>query len=112
MGRPYGPDGNLVKKIADEQPPTRWLFCFSCDTFGDMNLIALLFFLVATAVVVALWEIQIEGRAGWAGNLPTRRWQNRWTKIFWGGRPLTGYHLGLLATLLTLVHLPILFVEW
>jgi len=38
-------------------------------------------------------EIQIEGAAGWASALPTWRIESHWLlDIFWGGRPMTGYH--------------------
>lgn len=38
-------------------------------------------------------EIQIEGGAGWAASLPTWRIEHSlWLDIFWGGRPMTGYH--------------------
>jgi len=67
---------------------------------------------IPLAFVIALWEIQIEGVDGWAAKLPTRRWQNTWTKIFFGGRPLTGYHLGLTTTLLLLIHFPAMFTAW
>ncbi len=55
----------------------------------------LLFFLglLGTSLLFALVEIHIEGPHGWAGNLPTWRIENRWTRLFYGKRPLTGYHL-------------------
>jgi hypothetical protein len=59
-----------------------------------------------TAVLFANLEIQIEGTAGWAGNLPTWRVKNRLTDLFYGGRPLTGYHLYAQTFVLSLVHLP------
>jgi hypothetical protein len=38
-------------------------------------------------------EVQIEGAAGWATALPTWRIEQHWLlDIFWGGRPMTGYH--------------------
>ena len=37
--------------------------------------------------------IQVEGAAGWAANLPTWRIAQDWLlDLFWGGRPMTGYH--------------------
>lgn len=65
----------------------------------------------AAAVIVTAWifaalEIQIEGQAGWAANLPTWRIQNRLTDLFYGGRPLTGYHLYAQLFVLAVVHLP------
>jgi hypothetical protein len=40
-------------------------------------------FLLASATAFALLEIQIEGRHGWAENLPTWRIDNRWTRRLW-----------------------------
>lgn len=52
---------------------------------------------VAWVLVMALFfaqvEIQIEGAAGWAASLPTWRIERHWAlDLFWGGRPMTGYH--------------------
>jgi len=68
----------------------------------------LLFFLAlaGTSALFALVEIQVEGPHGWAGKLPTWRFENRWTKLFWGGRPFTGYHLYIQLLFLLVVHLP------
>lgn len=45
------------------------------------------------AVFFAQVEIQIEGPAGWATSLPTWRFSGHWAlEVFWGGRPMTGYH--------------------
>jgi hypothetical protein len=50
---------------------------------------------------------------GWLGaNLPAWRKNNSFTKIFLGGRPLTGYHLSMVLTLIALLHLPVFFAEW
>jgi hypothetical protein len=62
--------------------------------------------LLAASGVFALLEIQIEGPAGWAADLPTWRIQNRWTRLFLGARPITGYHLYFHALILLLLHLP------
>jgi hypothetical protein len=56
-------------------------------------------FVVAWVVLLAYFfanvEIQIEGSAGWAANLPTWRIEHHWLlDLFWGGRPMTGYHAG------------------
>ena len=57
---------------------------------------ALLLTLVWVALLALFFaevEIQIEGAAGWAANLPTWRIEQHWLlDIFWGGRPMTGYH--------------------
>lgn len=63
-------------------------------------------FLLAAATLFALLEIQIEGAAGWAAELPAWRFQNRWTRRFLGSRPLTGYHVYFQLFLLLLLHLP------
>src|SRR4051812_18134891 len=60
------------------------------------------------ALIFALLEVQIEGTAGCAANLPTWRVDNRWTKIFFGQRPLTGYHFYMHLFVLTFLHLPFL----
>ncbi|HYE99832.1 MAG TPA: hypothetical protein VEJ18_13020 [Planctomycetota bacterium] len=60
------------------------------------------FFFIAMAL--ALLEIQIEGKHGWAEKLPTWRWTPRLAQ--WFGRPVTGYHLYLQLFMLLLLHLP------
>jgi len=62
--------------------------------------------LAALAAIFALAEIQIEGPNGWATSLPTWRAENRWTRLFFSSKPLTGYHLYTLLFLLVVVHLP------
>jgi hypothetical protein len=61
---------------------------------------------LAAATAFALLEIQIEGGAGWAANLPTWRIENRWTRLFFSRRPLTGYHLYVHLWVLVMAHLP------
>lgn len=63
-------------------------------------------FLVMTALIMAHLEVQIEGAAGWAGNLPTWRIENRLTRLLLGGRPLTGYHLFFMLFVAVLLHWP------
>lgn len=68
-----------------------------------------LFFFGAVALASFLFakaEINIEGAQGWAASLPTWRVENRWTRSFLGGKPLTGYHVYMFATLLFLCHMP------
>src|SRR5262245_178201 len=65
--------------------------------------------LVAAAACLAMIEIQIEGAAGWAQNLPTWRVENGWLARLFPGRPLTGYHLWLLVFVLLVAHLPFAF---
>ncbi|MCI0529141.1 MAG: hypothetical protein L0Y56_17025 [Nitrospira sp.] len=53
-------------------------------------------------------EIQIEGGAGWAANLPTWRVEEHWLlDIFWGSRPLTGYHAWVFSFMALIFHLPV-----
>ena len=52
-------------------------------------------------------EIQIEGPAGWAANLPTWRIKNHWLlDIFWGGRAMTGYHAWVFSFMALMFHFP------
>jgi hypothetical protein len=64
-------------------------------------------YLIVTALVFARLEIEIEGPNGWAANLPTWRIDNRWTRLFYGSRPLTGYHLWMQVFVLLMVHVPL-----
>lgn len=64
--------------------------------------------LFGAALLLALVEIEIEGRFGWAEKIPT--WYRTtgvcgkaWG-LFLAGKPLTGYHLFLNALLLLLLH--------
>jgi len=72
-----------------------------------MEAISFFVFLVLTSGLFALAEVQIEGtNGGWAANLPTWRVKNRWTRLIYGEKPLTGYHFYLLLFMLVVVHLP------
>ena len=56
-------------------------------------------------------EIQIEGSAGWAAHLPTWRIEKHWLlDIFWGGRPLTGYHAWVFPCVALFFHFPLAFM--
>ena len=65
--------------------------------------------LVALAACFALIEIQVEGAAGWAANLPTWRIRNRLYERLFPGRPLTGYHIWTLVFIVLVAHLPFAF---
>jgi hypothetical protein len=67
------------------------------------------FGLLAAATTFALLEIQIEGAAGWAANLPTWRLRSGWLQRLFPGRPLTGYHLWMLVFIAIVAHLPFAF---
>jgi hypothetical protein len=69
-------------------------------------------FMVFLAFILALWEIQIEGKDGWAAKLPGWRIEKGWLVKVTGGRPITGYHVFMTLFLITMVHLPLFFVPW
>ena len=60
-------------------------------------------FTLALAIITSLWEIQVEGRNGWAKQLPTFR-INVFFRTLLGGKPLTGYHIYLLLLFITVFH--------
>jgi hypothetical protein len=62
-------------------------------------------FLTLVAWLFALLEIQVEGRHGWAENLPTWRIENKWTRVVYK-KPLTGYHLYAQGFILIMAHIP------
>ena len=71
-----------------------------------------LLYIGVLAFAFAKLEIQIEGTAGLAKNLPTWRIEDHWAlKVFFGGRVLTGYHFWALGFVLLLFHLPLFFVS-
>ncbi len=74
--------------------------------------IGFLVFMVFMAVILALWEIQIEGKDGWAAKLPGWRVEKGWLVKLAGGRPVTGYHFFMTIFLIAIVHLPLFFLPW
>jgi hypothetical protein len=55
-------------------------------------------------------EIEIEGAGGWAANLPTWRIEHHWLlDLFWGGRPMTGYHAWVFPFVALFFHFPQVF---
>lgn len=69
---------------------------------------------LAWVLVMALFfaevEIQIEGGAGWAAQLPTWRIEAHWLlDIFWGGRPMTGYHAWVFSFMALVFFMPLAF---
>lgn len=73
---------------------------------GRRRLTGLLAALGVLAAVFAEVEIQIEGAAGWAANLPTWRVDQHWAlDLVWGGRPLTGYHVWMFLFMALVFHL-------
>lgn len=70
------------------------------------------------AIVLALLEVQIEGKNGWAANLPTWRpkpttWYAKLYKKMMGNKEMTGYHLSMFGFVSLIFHLPFFFgVNW
>jgi len=70
-------------------------------------------FILVVAIILALWEIQIEGKHGWAASLPCWRAKKGLLARIVGGRPLTGYHIGLVVLLILMLHSPfVVFGKW
>lgn len=62
---------------------------------------------IAAAAVWAKFEIEIEGGDGWAAKLPTWRIESHpLLTIFYGARPLTGYHAWAFSFILLVLHFP------
>ena len=72
----------------------------------QVELALLLSWIVLTAFFFSEVEIQIEGPAGWASSLPTWRIEKHWLlDVFWGGRPMTGYHAWVFSFMFMVFHL-------
>jgi len=78
------------------------------------QLVATVGAVLAAAYLFARVEIEIEGDAGWAANLPTWRIEEHpLLDIFWGGRAMTGYHLWMFSFIGVFFHFPLFFMgEW
>lgn len=73
-----------------------------------LHVLILLAWVALLALFFAQFEIQIEGAAGWAAKLPTWRLaQHPLLDLFWGGRPLTGYHVWIFSFMALVFHLPL-----
>jgi hypothetical protein len=75
----------------------------------------ILYFVLAFVVSLSftLLEIQIEGKDGWAKNLPTWRKKFGFTKWIPGAdKELTGYHFYLWLFILLILHSAFLVAEW
>ena len=75
-------------------------------------LLRFLVFMLLMAFILAEWEIQIEGKDGWAAKSPGWRVEKGWLMKLSGGRPVTGYHFYMTIFLIALVHLPLFFLAW
>lgn len=64
------------------------------------------------AACFAKVEIAVEGKHGWAAELPTWRLPtSNWASmLFFSGRPATGYHVWMEVFILSMLHLVYLFV--
>jgi len=74
--------------------------------------IGLLVFMAFLGFLFANWEIQIEGKDGWAAKLPGWRIKKGWLVRLIGGRPITGYHTFMISFTIAVIHLPLFFVPW
>lgn len=78
-----------------------------------MDIVLTNFYIFIVATVLAVLEIQIEGAAGWAKNLPTWRPKGTWyVKLYeriMSGREFTGYHLTMFSFVFLIFHLPYVF---
>jgi hypothetical protein len=78
---------------------------FKKDTITVPQSLLSVLFVVVLSILLAYLEIQIEGKYGWARNLPT--WRRDMNGFVW-----TGYHVALWSFLLVVVHIPFLFTAW
>lgn len=77
-----------------------------------LKILATVFWVMLLGFFFAQTEIQIEGAAGWAANLPTWRIERHWRlDIFWGGRALTGYHAWVFPFVALFFHFPFFFMQ-
>jgi len=74
--------------------------------------IGLLVFMAFLGFLFANWEIQIEGKDGWAAKLPAWRIKKGWLVRLIGGRPITGYHTFMISFTIAVIHLLLFFVPW
>ncbi|MEK7521710.1 MAG: hypothetical protein AAB599_02845 [Patescibacteria group bacterium] len=76
-------------------------------------IISMFGFSVLMAFIAAELEIQIEGKDGWAKNLPTWKVKNSLTRFIWGEQPITGYHVWFLLFNLVWSQFPfVVGVPW
>lgn len=75
-------------------------------------LIGFLAFMLFMAFILAWWEIQIEGKAGWASKSPGWKIDKGWLMQLTGGLPITGYHVFMTVFMIAIVHLPLFFTNW
>lgn len=76
-----------------------------------LDLFFQIIFLFIFCLVLAALESQIEGEAGWAANLPTRKlsissWYASFLKKIMSGKDMTVYHLFIFSLVFILMHYP------
>lgn len=99
MERP-GP-GHLGGGVGRSAPPE------ASRAFPWAHVAGYLTWVCLLAFFFAMVEIQVEGAQGWAAGLPTWRIESHWLlDIFWGGRPMTGYHAWVFSFMFLFFHLP------
>jgi hypothetical protein len=73
----------------------------------------MIYHLLVVSLGAFLWanlEVQIEGKSGWAENLPTWRIEKHFLlDIFMGGRPLTGFHVWAFSFVAFAFHIPLIW---
>jgi len=72
------------------------------------------FYLFLFALLLAFTEVQIEGKHGWARDLPSWRahpgsFAARWYGRFMQGKELTGYHAGMFSLVFLVLFSPFVF---
>ncbi len=76
-----------------------------------MITLKLLLWVITLACFHSMNETQIEGKDGWARKLPTFRLNIFITKLLIG-KPITGYHIFMLAMFITIFHGVYIFIPW
>ncbi|MBF0547164.1 MAG: hypothetical protein HQM08_22180 [Candidatus Riflebacteria bacterium] len=75
------------------------------------QILLMVLFIFIASFFFAQTEIQIEGGKGWAKGLPTWRIEEHWLlDIFWGGRPMTGYHAWVFSFMALMFHFPLVIL--
>ncbi len=80
--------------------------------YTNNMIVLILIFVFLAAIITAILEIQIEGPAGWAKNLPTWRsnpekWYVKVICFILNKKELTGYHLAFWLQTLLFFHAPL-----
>lgn len=81
---------------------------YQFDLSKKLKPFASILYVAVVAVFFGMAEIQIEGANGWAAGLPTWRIESHWLlDIFWGSRPMTGYHAWIFSFMALVFHWPV-----